>query len=103
MRAVRPRVIRNVFKRGADGRVKIARDRREAIQMERVKARVSKPCSSYACPHHGIIDMGEEFAKITYLNQAKRIGHQYIPEVRNHHFECVPERAQPLVRFFIKS
>lgn len=98
--SAKPRVIRNVFKRGADGRPKIARDRRAMIQMERIKARTPKPCKYHLCPTH-IIDMDEEYAKITYLSEGRRLGHQFIPLTRDYHFECVPVVAKPLVRFLV--
>jgi hypothetical protein len=96
-----PKTIRKVSKVGQDGLPKIAVDRKDDIQMERIRARVWRPCDAEACWFDGVIHAASEYARIT-SSRSKSFyakGSQVrVPE--DYHFECVPPYARPLLRFF---
>jgi hypothetical protein len=96
------RIIRRVVKTDKKGRPKVARDRKTGIDMERVTARTQQPCArGIHCPHGGLIFGGTEYAKVSDMNKARRMGGAFIPDVKDYHFECVPPEARPLVRFLV--
>lgn len=106
----RPRVIRKVTKMGRDGRPKVARDRREGLQIERVKAQADRPCALGLDCHQrrahsmgGVILKDWEYAKITDAHGGRRFRGGVIPDVKDYHFACVPLRALPMVRFFLRD
>lgn len=96
----RARVIRKVAKMGKDSRPKVARDRRENIQVERVTAQASRPCSRFDCKRK-TIDPGEKYAKLlTPTSQTRYVRGRLIRMPEDYHFDCVPPEAKPLLRFF---
>ena len=90
-------VIRMVTEFSADGRPKVARDRKMEFRMERIRAAVPKPC--FACDDNHIVKC-EEFARVSHPEWYKFVGRRKVPVVRDFHWDCVPERMRPLVRFF---
>lgn len=106
----KPRVIRRVIKNDSKGRPKRARDRKIGADMERVTARSIRPCSSYKCPHFneathgktGVITPGTEYAKV-HANEGRpmHIRGRTVYSPRDYHFDCVPEKYRPLIRFLV--
>lgn len=104
----RPLVIRRVVRKDRHGRAKVARDSKAGISIERIKARVPRPCGYYKCPHldrlrygrqEGIISEGTEFARLD-SGERRRMGGRLVPIFREYHFDCLPPEARPLLRFF---
>jgi hypothetical protein len=96
----RPRVIRKVVKTDSRGRAKRVRDRKIGVDIERVKARGHHPCGNRACPHGRVIEPGVRYAKVILTHRRRFIAGRSIPEMRDYHFDCLPEPFLPMVRFF---
>lgn len=96
----KPKIIRLVTRKDAQGRPKIAADRKADIRMERVTAKGTRPCCYHHCSKGGFIQRDTEYAKV-YANEGvpKRIKGRLIYSPRDYHFGCVPPPARPLVRF----
>jgi hypothetical protein len=48
-----------------------------------------------------VIGVGVPYAKVSDAARTKRIGHRYVPDPQDFHFDCVPPETRPLVRFLI--
>jgi hypothetical protein len=105
----KPQIIRTVVRwsnmkqPGGMRRSKKARDLRTGLEMERIKARADRPCAAdLDCTRGtGVIYAGTEYAKIPDGSvRPMRIRGTLIYPLKDYHFDCVPEIARPLVRFF---
>jgi hypothetical protein len=101
----KPAIIRRVIKADRFGKPKIVRDYRAFITVERILAAKARWCAAgNGCQHnrdrftHAIIERGDYYAALTENNKVGRyVGH---PPTHNYHFECLPPKAKPMVRFF---
>lgn len=96
----RPRVIRLVLKADRYGKAKVARDRREHVTVERIRAQVSRDCDNRDCEKFGIIVPGTYYAALTSPFRWTRMGARRVPITEHYHFSCLPPEAVKLRRFF---
>lgn len=101
----KPRVIRRGGQADKTGRFKVAMDYRLNARVERVKARDPRSCAAgRTCVGPGLgmntIPARTEYVKVhANEGQGKFIRGRMIYSPRDYHFECVPEKYRPLLRF----
>lgn len=105
----RPRQIRGVTAYYRDARnkglAKVAKDRKTGYKIEKIVARAPRPCAKgkKCIDEFGIIGPTTAYARISDGTTRPMGGggvQRHIPVTADYHFECVPEGAKYLVRFF---
>jgi hypothetical protein len=81
----RPRVIRKVSRLDKSGKVKVVKDLREQISIEKVKAKTRRRCQSLTCPFRNDIRPTEIYYRVTNI---KRTSFHNYPLTLDFHFTC---------------
>lgn len=102
MQPTKPQQRFSVRKRDAKKVVKIVRDRETYTTLERVKAIRDRGCYSELCSYFmSRISKGQEYARVLNPDlQGPFVRGQRMAVYEDFHFDCVPERAQPLLEYY---